>query len=169
MRIIDDLTVMIRSVFLSTGLTSAAQATLGGLALLVLGVPHAITLTAVMFFCALIPGGTALVWAPAAIWLAVNGHTWQAVVLAGWGAGVVSTIDNVLRPLFAGKGVALPGIALFLGMFGGMIAFGLVGLFLGPIVLYLAGELLAMLRREKLAAEATAEIGPDNTTTTPAG
>jgi len=155
-RIIADLTQMTRSVFMSTGLTAATQAILGGLALFVLGVPYAVTLTAVMFFSALVPGGTALVWAPAAIWLAMNGHTWQAVVLAGWGAGVVSTIDNVLRPIFAGRGVSLPGGALFFGMFGGMLAFGLVGLFLGPIVLYMTRELFAVLRREQVA-----EASPD--------
>jgi predicted PurR-regulated permease PerM len=61
---------------------------------------------------------------------------------------VVSTIDNVLRPLLAGKGVKLSGILLFLGMFGGMAAFGLMGLFLGPIALCMAGELVAILRRD---------------------
>jgi predicted PurR-regulated permease PerM len=145
-RIVEDLTLMTRSVFMSVALTAATQAALG--------VPHDVTLTAVMFFCALVPGGTAIVWAPAAIWLAATGHPWKAIVLAAWGAGVVSTIDNVLRPFFAGKGAELPGGALFLGMFGGMIAFGLVGLFLGPIALYLTRELLAILRRDTPATAA---------------
>jgi len=101
-----------------------------------------------MFFCALVPAGTALVWVPAAIWLAAIGHPWKAIMMAGWGGGVVSTIDNVLRPVFAGKSVTLPGGLLFLGMFGGMTAFGLVGLFLGPIVLYMAREMLGILRRD---------------------
>jgi predicted PurR-regulated permease PerM len=147
-RIVSDLTVMTRSVFMSTVLTAAAQAALGGVALLALGVPHVMPLTAAMFFCALIPGGTAIVWVPAAVWLAATGHPWKATVLAAWGAGVVSTIDNVLRPIFAGKGVNLPGGVLFLGMFGGTVAFGLVGLFLGPIALYMTRELLAILRRD---------------------
>jgi predicted PurR-regulated permease PerM len=152
-RIIGELTQMTRSVFTSVGLTAAAQAALGGVALLVLGVPYVVPLTAGMFFCAMIPGGTAIVWIPAAIWLAAIGHPWKAIVLVAWGAGVVSTIDNVLRPLFAGKGVTLPGGALFLGMFGGTLAFGLVGLFLGPIVLYMTRELLAILRRDTPAIE----------------
>jgi len=147
-RIVDELTVMTRSVFMSTALTAAVQAALGGLGLLVLGVPHVAPLTAVMFFCALVPAGTALVWVPAAIWLAAIGHPWKAIMMAGWGGGVVSTIDNVLRPVFAGKSVTLPGGLLFLGMFGGMTAFGLVGLFLGPIVLYMAREMLGILRRD---------------------
>ena len=147
-RIINDLTQMTRAVFMSTGLTAAAQAALGGVALLVLGVPHVMPLTAVMFFFALLPAGTAIVWVPAAIWLAATGHPAKAIVLVAWGAGVVSTIDNVLRPLLAGKGVKLPGGALFLGMFGGMVAFGLVGLFLGPIALYMTRELMEILRRD---------------------
>lgn len=147
-RIIGDLTRMTRSVFTSTLLTAAAQAALGGLALLVLGVPYVAPLTAVMFFSALLPGGTAIVWLPAAIWLAAMDHSWKAIVLVAWGGGVVSTIDNVLRPMLAGKGVELPDGVLFLGMFGGMAAFGIVGLFLGPIALYMTRELLAILRRE---------------------
>ena len=139
---------MTRSVFISVGVTAAAQAALGGIALFVLGVPYAAPLTAVMFFCALIPAGTAVVWVPAAIWLAANGDTGKAIVLAAWGAGVVSTIDNLLRPLLVGKGANISGMTLFLGMFGGMAAFGLVGLFLGPMLLYVTGELLAILRRD---------------------
>lgn len=147
-RILRELGEMTRTVFISVGLTAAAQAALGGIALLILGVPHALPLTAAMFFFSLLPGGTAIVWAPAAIWLASTGHHWKAILLAAWGAGVVSTIDNVLRPILAGKGVKLPGVMLFLGMFGGMIAFGMVGLFLGPIVLYATRELVIIMRRD---------------------
>jgi predicted PurR-regulated permease PerM len=147
-RIVQDLILLTRSMFTSVVLTAAAQAALGGAALLVLGVPHVMSLTAVMFFCAVLPGGTAIVWVPAAIWLASTGHPAKAVILVAWGAGVVSTIDNVLRPIFAGKGVELPRTVLLVGTAGGMLAFGLVGLFLGPIVLYLARELVATLKRD---------------------
>jgi len=147
-RILREIGEMTRTVFMSVGLTAAAQAALGGIALVVLGVPHALPLTAAMFFFSLLPGGTAIVWGPAAIWLAAVGHPWKAILLAAWGAGVVSTIDNILRPILAGKGVKLNGVTLFIGMFGGMIAFGLVGLFLGPIVLYLTRELVSILRRD---------------------
>jgi len=147
-RIMRDLGLMTRSVFISVGLTAAVQATLGTIALLVLGVPNAFTLGAAMFFVALLPGGTALVWIPVSIWLAANGHEWKAVILAVWGAGVISTIDNVLRPLFAKEGVKLPAMMLFLGLLGGLIAFGIVGLFVGPIILYLLREITAVMRRE---------------------
>lgn len=168
-RIIDGLPPMSRAVFLSVVVTAAAQAALGGIALLVLGVPHVVPLTAVMFFCALAPVGTALVWVPAAIWLAADGHIVKALVLSAWGAGVVSTIDNVLRPLFAGKSVRLHSGVMFVGMFGGMIAFGLVGLFLGPIVLFMVRELLEMYRRDAGdGRDASDGNGPHGTPDVPA-
>jgi predicted PurR-regulated permease PerM len=147
-RIVGELILITRSMFSSVVLTAAVQALLGGAALLVLGVPHAMSLTAVMLFCAVLPGGTAIVWAPVAIWLAATGHPAKAAFLAIWGAGVLSTIDNVLRPIFAGKGVELPTSMLVVGTLGGVISFGFVGLFLGPIALYLARELVATLRRD---------------------
>jgi predicted PurR-regulated permease PerM len=149
---------MTRSVCISVGLTAAAQAALGGVALWVLGVPLAVPFTAAMFFLALVPGGTGLVLLPAALWLAVDGHTTRALLLVVWAVGVVGTIDNVLRPLLVGGGVKLPGMTLFLGMFGGMAAFGIVGLFLGPIVLYVFQELLAILRRDIYGEKAKEEF-----------
>jgi len=147
-RIMRDLGLMTRTVFISVGLTALVQASLGTLALLVLGVPNAFTLGAAMFFVALLPGGTGLVWIPVAIWLAMTGHAWKAIILAAWGAGVISTIDNVLRPFFAKDGVKLPTIMLFLGLVGGLFAFGIVGLFAGPIALYLLRELTAAMQQE---------------------
>jgi predicted PurR-regulated permease PerM len=147
-RIMSDLGLMTRTVFVSVGLTAAVQAALAALGYLVLGVPKALTLGAATFFFAILPGGTALIWIPVAIWLAANGHTWKAVILAAWGAGVIGTIDNVLRPLFAKGGVKLPTLTLFLGLLGGLAAFGLVGLFAGPIVLYLLRELTTAMQAE---------------------
>jgi predicted PurR-regulated permease PerM len=147
-RIMRDLGQMTRTVFISVGLTAAVQAALGTVALLVLGVPNAFTLGAAMFFFALLPGGPALVWLPVAIWLLMSGHEWKAVILVAWGGGVIGTIDNVLRPLLARDGAKLPAMMLFLGMVGGLLAFGIVGLFVGPIVLHLLRELMAAVRQE---------------------
>ncbi len=106
-RILYDIGEMTRGVFLSVGLTAAVQAALGLIGFLVLGVPHAGSLSALMFFLALVPGGVGLVWAPVAIWLGLVGNTWGAVIMVVWGGGVIGTMDNVLRPLLAGRGVKL--------------------------------------------------------------
>jgi len=145
-RVLDDLALMTRSVFISVGLTAVVQALLAGVMMLILGVPHALPLTAALLFAALLPGGTAIIWIPVSIWLAATGRPWACGIFVAWCAGVVSTIDNVLRPLFAKSGVKLPGVMLFVGMFGGLIAFGIVGLFLGPIILYLLRELTIVAR-----------------------
>ena len=147
-RIMADLGLMTRSVFISVGLTALVQAGLVVLALLVLGVPKAFTLGAAAFFFAILPGGPALIWIPVAIWLAAEGHVFKAVILAAWGAGVVGTIDNILRPYFAKDGVKLPGMLLFLGLLGGLFSFGVVGLFFGPIILYLMLALMTAMREE---------------------
>ena len=149
---------MTRSVFISVGVTAAAQAALGGIALFVLGVPYAVPLTATMFFCALIPAGTAIVWLPAAIWLAAIGDTGKAILLAVWGAGVVSTIDNLLRPLFAGKG-PVSGRRCSLDVWRWRPRWP-VGPFLGPILLHMTRELLTILRRDVYEAPPRAEVGP---------
>ena len=147
-RIMRHLGLMTRTLFVSVGLTALVQASLGTIAFLVLGVPNAFTLGAAMFFVAVVPGGPALVWVPVAIWLGTSGHEWKAVILAVWGAGVIGTIDNVLRPYFAKDGVKLPTMMLVLGLLGGLLAFGLVGLFVGPIVLYLLRELTTAMQQE---------------------
>jgi len=147
-RVLHDLGRMTRSVFISVGLTALVQALLAGVMMLILGVPHAFTLTAATFFAALLPFGTAIVWIPVAIWLAADGRPWACGIFVLWCAGVVSTIDNILRPVFAKSGVKLPGMMVFVGMFGGLIAFGIVGLFLGPIILYLLRELMVVVNEE---------------------
>jgi predicted PurR-regulated permease PerM len=141
-RVVAEIALMTRSVLISVGLTAVVQALLAGVMMFVLGIPHALPLTAAVMFAAILPGGTAIVWIPVSIWLAATGRPWACGIFLLWCAGVVSTIDNVLRPLFAKSGVKIPGMMLFVGMFGGLIAFGLVGLFVGPIILYLLRELL---------------------------
>jgi predicted PurR-regulated permease PerM len=158
-RILDELAIMTRSVFISVGLTALIQAALSTLGFLVLGVSNAFTLGAAVFFVAVLPGGPGFVWFPVAIYLAATGHPTKALILVAWGGGVVGTIDNFLRPYFARGGVKLPTTLLVFGLIGGAIAFGLVGLFLGPIVLYVVRELAAVTRRE-VYGEPVDDAGP---------
>jgi predicted PurR-regulated permease PerM len=86
-------------------------------------------------------GGTALVWAPAVIVLAVQGNYPQAVILLVFGA-VISSVDNFLKPLLISGRTVLPTLAVFIGVLGGLAAFGVIGLFLGPVVLALVLALI---------------------------
>jgi predicted PurR-regulated permease PerM len=94
------------------------------------------------FFLSVIPGGPIVLWLPATLWLYVNGHTGWAIFMGIWGAGPVGSSDNLIRPLLIGKGVEAPAAAIFLGVIGGILAFGFLGLFIGPTILAIAYNLL---------------------------
>jgi predicted PurR-regulated permease PerM len=131
----------IRGVALGVGVTAIVQSVLGGLGLLVAGVPGAGLLTALMFMLCIAQLGPAPVLLPAAIWLIYGGNT-------GWGifllvvAGVAMTLDNVLRPVLIRMGADLPLLLIFSGVIGGLLAFGLVGIFVGPVVLAVSYTLM---------------------------
>jgi predicted PurR-regulated permease PerM len=97
-----------------------------------------VTLGVLTALFALIPFGTPLAWGGAGAWLLFQGETGAAIGVWIWGAAVVSQIDNVLRPLFISSVGAIPFLLVLFGVLGGILAFGLVGLFAGPIVLAVA-------------------------------
>ncbi len=86
-------------------------------------------------FVTIVPGAAPLVWLPAAIWLFYVGQTGWGFFMLAWGALLVGNIDNIVKPYLIGRGSALPVLLVFLGMFGGALAFGFLGLFLGPTIL----------------------------------
>lgn len=133
--VIEALRAVTRAVFFGVILTAFAQGVLGGIGTAIVSLPSPVTFGAAMFFAALLPSGAAIVWVPAAVWLAATGHPWRALILALWGALIVSMADNILRPYFIGKGVRMHTLLVFFGIFGGMLAFGMVGLFIGPLVI----------------------------------
>ena len=137
-----------RSVFYGVLLTAVIQAMLGAIGFAVAGVPAPATLGAALFFCALLPAGTVIVWGPAGVWLLLSGHTVAGIGLLIWGGAVVSTVDNFLRPVFIGRGVKLHTLLVFFGIFGGLMAFGLIGLFTGPLVITLFLFLLEVARKD---------------------
>ena len=131
----------IRGVALGIVVTALVQSTLGGLGLLITGVPFAGILAAVMFMCCLAQIGPVLVLLPAIGWLYWSGdNTWGTVLLA-WSL-VVGSLDNFLRPWLIKKGADLPLMLIFSGVIGGLFAFGLIGLFIGPVVLAVTYTLL---------------------------
>jgi predicted PurR-regulated permease PerM len=117
--------------------TALAQATLQGLGLWLAGVPAAFFLGFLTFFLSFVPLGPPLVWLPAVVWLLYNGAFGWGLFLAVWGLLVVSGIDNVLRPYLISRGSKMPLILILFGVLGGLMAFGFLGVFLGPTLLAL--------------------------------
>jgi predicted PurR-regulated permease PerM len=122
--------------------TAIAQGSLQALGLWLAGVPAALFLGFLTFFLSFVPMGPALVWLPATAWLFYKGALGWGVFLALWGFFVVSGVDNVLKPYLISRGSNLPLILVFLGVLGGVLAFGFLGVFLGPTLLALGYTLL---------------------------
>jgi len=116
-------------------LTALIQGVLAGLGYWVVGLRAPVLLGVVTVVLALVPFGAPLVWGSVSIWLLATGETWAAAGLAAWGALVVSQIDNLLRPLVISSATRIPYLLVLFGVLGGISAFGLIGLFLGPIVI----------------------------------
>jgi predicted PurR-regulated permease PerM len=134
-------TQAIRSVALGVVLTALIQAVLGGVGLAVAGVPFFVILSAVMFLLAIAQLGPLAVLLPAVIWLYWRGSSGWGTALLAWTV-VVTPLDNILRPILIRKGLDLPLILIFAGVIGGLIAFGLVGIFVGPVILAVGHTLL---------------------------
>jgi predicted PurR-regulated permease PerM len=131
----------IRGVAMGVVITALAQSLLGGIGLAIAGVPFATVLTAVMFMLCIAQLGPVLVLLPAVGWLYWSDMTGWATFLLVW-TMVVGTIDNVLRPFLIKQGADLPLLLIFAGVIGGLLSFGLVGIFVGPVVLAVAFTLV---------------------------
>ncbi len=118
--------------------SALVQGAFAGVGYWVAGLGSPVTLGLITALFALIPFGTPLAWGGAGAWLLFQGETGAAIGVWIWGAAVVSQIDNVLRPLFISSVSAIPFLLVLFGVLGGILAFGLVGLFAGPIVLAVA-------------------------------
>ena len=135
---IDSVGSTTQAVVYGIGLTALAQAILAGTGYYVAGAPSPILLTLMTFIVALIPFGTPFAWMGVAIWLLTQGHTPEAIGLALWGMLVISWVDNLIRPIVISGATKIPFIIIFIGVLGGLTAFGFVGLFIGPVVLAIA-------------------------------
>jgi predicted PurR-regulated permease PerM len=131
----------IRAVALGVVVTALAQTILAGLGLAVAGVPFAGLLTGAILLLCIAQIGPILVLVPAVIWLFWTDQTGWGIALLIWTVGV-GTMDNILRPILIRKGADLPLLLIFAGVIGGLIAFGIVGLFVGPVVLAVTYTLL---------------------------
>ena len=123
--------------------TAIVQGFLTAFGLWVSGVPRAVLLGAIAGFISVLPIGAPVIWIPAAIWLLGTGHTGWGIFLASYGLLIISGSDNIIRPYFIARGAKLPFLITILGVLGGALAFGLLGIFLGPVLLGVAFTLVA--------------------------
>jgi predicted PurR-regulated permease PerM len=121
--------------------TAFVQSVLGGIGLAIAGVPFAAVLTAVMFMLALAQIGAVPVLLGGLGWLWWQGNTGWFVALLVWTI-IVGSLDNILRPVLIKRGADLPLLLIFAGVIGGLFAFGLLGLFVGPVLLAVGYTLL---------------------------
>ncbi len=152
------------------------QATIGTVLFTAVGVTRALALGLLMFLCAAVPGvGTAFVWGPVAIGLYMSGRPQAAIVVVLVGLFVISTIDNLLRPILTRyAALKLPAHVVFVAMIGGLIILGPIGLVAGPLVVRLAYESLAIAREENalqqtLQAQSEQDTPPATVSSPPVG
>jgi predicted PurR-regulated permease PerM len=148
-KISERLHLTIKAVVNGTLLTALAQGATAGVTYYLLGLPFALFLGALSGLLSLLPvGGTAIVWVPIALYLLLSGAVAKGIILIAVGAGLVGLMDNLLQPILVGGRARLPVLPLYLASFGGLAYFGLLGLFLGPILLAVTLEMLVIYQEE---------------------
>lgn len=124
-----------RATIKGTIVIGIVQGLLGGIGFALTGAPAPAFLGAVMAIASIIPGiGTIVVWVPVVIYLFAQGQTMHATILLAWSAGIVSTIDNILRPRLVGNDTKMPDLLILISTLGGISIFGAVGIILGPVI-----------------------------------
>lgn len=122
--------------------TAIVQALVAGLGFWIAGVPGVVLLAVLTFFFAVVPFGPPLIWLPASLWLFAQDKPGFGLFMLLWGFLGISSVDNILRPYLISQGSKMPFVLIFCGVIGGALAFGLVGVFLGPTLLAVAFRLV---------------------------
>ncbi len=131
--------MMTRAVLYGLLVTAVAQGVMAGIGYRVVGLQSPVLLGVLTGALSVVPAiGTAIVWLPASVWLLMTGPVWKGIVLLAWGSALVHPIDNVLRPLMISNVTRVPFLLVMFGAIGGVTAFGLVGVFVGPVLLGIA-------------------------------
>lgn len=130
--------------------TAIAQAIVAGIGFTIAGIPGAVLLSVLTFFFAVVPFGPPLIWLPSTIWLFAQEKHGLALFMLLWGIFLISSVDNLLRPFLISQGSKMPFALIFCGVIGGALAFGLVGVFLGPTLLAVAFRLIEEWSSEKI-------------------
>lgn len=145
----------VRSVVYGILGTALVQGAMAGIGFLIAGVPGAALLALLTFFLSVVPMGPPLVWIPAAIWLFYQGSIGWAIFMVVWGIGI-SSVDNVVKPWLISQGSDMPFVLILIGVLGGALAFGFIGVFLGPTLLAVGYRLI----QEWIATSRPVEIPP---------
>lgn len=152
--------------------TAIAQGVLAAIGFAFAGIKAAPLLGFATFLLSAVPIGPPLVWAPVGLYLLNQGEAGWGIFVLAWGLLVVSSIDNVIKPLLISRGSDLPFILVLLGVLGGVVAFGFIGVFLGPVLLavgYSLAKEWAVESGVDASAPAAAAVGRDPTANTPPG
>jgi predicted PurR-regulated permease PerM len=158
---------LIRAGIVSSVAVAGAQGTACGLLFWAVGIGAPVFWGVVTLFMSLLPIGAWVVWLPAGIWLLVNGSTGKGIVLLAVGTSVVSMIDNVLRPALLSGRARMNGLLVLISLLGGISAFGLVGVIIGPVIVATMASLLSAYtspvadRREELMEQPVVLSAPD--------
>jgi predicted PurR-regulated permease PerM len=152
----DRFIVTARSTLKVTLIMGGIQGTLGGIVFFVTGVEGAVIWGLMMILMAIVPMvGCAIIWAPAGVLMLLYGHIWEGVLILAFGTFVISTVDNLLRPILIGQDVEMHPLLIFLSTLGGIILFGFSGFVIGPVIVSLLIALWEMYeefyRKEKVS------------------
>lgn len=148
--VLDTVNNTVRGVMYGLVGTALAQGIVATIGFAIAGVPAALLLGVATFVLSLIPAGPPLIWGGAAIWLFYQGSTGWGIFMLLWGLLLISSVDNVVKPLLISRGSNLPFILVMFGVMGGVLAFGFVGIFIGPTLLAVGFSLI-----QKWTARAT--------------
>lgn len=154
-RLLVEVRAMVQSNIAASLVAASIQGSIGGVTFAVLGLPAAVLWGVVMAFVSLFPVlGAWLVWGPAAVGLIMNDRPVAAAVLVGIGAAIVGSVDNIVRPIMLAHATRMNGLLVLISLLGGVQAFGLVGLLVGPLLVSIVLALMAMYQRPNVAVEA---------------
>jgi predicted PurR-regulated permease PerM len=141
-QLFNHLSSVTRGVFYGIGLTAICQGLLVGIGFMIAGLPSPVVFGVLAAILALLPaGGAAIVWIPGMLYLAASGHWGMAVFMLVWGI-IVSTSDNILRPVLVARYAPVSAFMVFVGVVGGIAAFGTIGIVVGPVFLALVAAIL---------------------------
>jgi predicted PurR-regulated permease PerM len=150
-QLVDTISTSIAANLYGVVAVAVAQGTLGAIGYTIAGLPSVMLWSVATSLFSMIPlAGAASVWVAASLYLLATGAWGKAIFMAAWGAGVISTADNIVRPLVLSGRVKLHTLLIFFSLLGGVKAFGIIGLFLGPIIVSVAMALLEILQEERI-------------------